>query len=144
MTKLRKFKKLRMKSFILFVLGILIGLIISSDVRKCAGMSLIYTLTSGKFPKDMFEVFQQETKTKNNIHTELMLVGILTAKKYVNTRMMAANNTWTKTISGKVLFFSGEDSSSKDNGDHLLIALPGVDDAYPPQKKSFLNVTIYA
>ena len=46
------------------------------------------------------------------IHTDLILVGVLTAREYINTRMEAINGTWAETIPGKVLFFSGEDSTS--------------------------------
>ncbi|EHB11896.1 Chondroitin sulfate synthase 1 [Heterocephalus glaber] len=60
----------------------------------------------------------------------------MTPQKYLQTRAVAAHRTWSKTIPGKVEFFSGEGS---DTSIPILIApLRGVDDSYPPQKKSFM------
>ena len=75
--------------------------------------------------------------------SHLVFVGIITAKKYLNTRVRAVYETWAKHIPGKVVFFSSEGSSfpkpnDGTNEDIPLVALPGVDDTYPPQKKSFL------
>ena len=78
-----------------------------------------------------------------HIHTDLMLVGVLTAKEYINTRMEAINGTWAETIPGKVLFFSGEDSTSNIT-ENNLIKLLGVKDTYPPQKKSLLDAKVHA
>ena len=72
------------------------------------------------------------------VHTDMIFVGVLTAKKFLNTRMKAINETWAETIPGKVLFFSGEDLLSNSNTQNTLITLPGVTDSYPPQKKAFL------
>ena len=76
--------------------------------------------------------------SKDDPPVHLILVGILPTKEFMNTRVMTINETWTKTIYGKVLFFSGENSTSGNNKDQSLITLLGVNDAYPPQKKSFL------
>ncbi|XP_077989415.1 chondroitin sulfate synthase 1-like [Glandiceps talaboti] len=67
----------------------------------------------------------------------LVFVGVMTAKKYLSSRATAVNRTWAKTIPGKVAFFSSADSNSSRLG-LPLISLPGVDDSYPPQKKSFM------
>ena len=64
-----------------------------------------------------------------------MFVGVMTAKKYIDSRVVAAYNTWARTINGRVAFFSSEGSTSKY--DVPVIALKNVDDSYPPQKKSF-------
>ena len=66
----------------------------------------------------------------------LVLVGIMTAAKYVDTRAYTVWKTWGHKFPGKVLFFVAEDTYSI-HPDLPLIRLKGVDDAYPPQKKSF-------
>ncbi|KAM8872085.1 chondroitin sulfate synthase 3-like [Synchiropus picturatus] len=68
-----------------------------------------------------------------------LFVGVMTAKKYLATRAVAAHRTWASSIPGKVEFFSSEGS------EEVLVPVPvpvvsleGVDDSYPPQKKSFM------
>ncbi|XP_061888039.1 chondroitin sulfate synthase 3-like [Entelurus aequoreus] len=69
----------------------------------------------------------------------LLYVGVMTAKKYINSRAVAAFNTWVKSIPGKVEFFSSDGSDSVDVPVPLpVVSLAGVDDSYPPQKKSFM------
>ncbi|XP_075209798.1 chondroitin sulfate synthase [Lycorma delicatula] len=69
----------------------------------------------------------------------LLFVGVMTAKKYLDTRAAAVYDTWGKEIPGKLAFFSSEDSLRPVSHPRLpLVPLPGVDDSYPPQKKSFL------
>ncbi|XP_059214710.1 chondroitin sulfate synthase 3 [Centropristis striata] len=66
-----------------------------------------------------------------------LYVGVMTAKKYVRSRAVAAFNTWASSIPGKVEFFSSAGSGSI----HVplpLVSLEDVDDSYPPQKKSFM------
>ncbi|XP_032906423.1 chondroitin sulfate synthase 1 [Amblyraja radiata] len=68
--------------------------------------------------------------------SRFMYVGVMSAKKYLRSRALAAYGTWARHIPGRVEFFSSEGS---DLSLPLpLVALPGVDDTYPPQKKSFL------
>lgn len=77
----------------------------------------------------------------NNVFIEeldekgFLLVGIMTAKKYLDSRVVAAYQTWARSINGKVIFFSSEGSESKF--DLPIVSLKNVDDSYPPQKKSF-------
>ncbi|XP_001807794.1 chondroitin sulfate synthase 1 isoform X2 [Tribolium castaneum] len=64
----------------------------------------------------------------------LVLVGVMTAAKYLDSRARAVYDTWGRKVPGRIIFFSSEGSTSA----HVpLVALPHVDDAYPPQKKSF-------
>lgn len=65
-----------------------------------------------------------------------IFVGIMTAKKFIDNRGLASHRTWASTINGKVMFFSSEGSTSSYGVP--VVALPGVDDHYPPQKKSFM------
>ncbi|XP_066294804.1 chondroitin sulfate synthase 3-like [Branchiostoma lanceolatum] len=65
-------------------------------------------------------------------------VGIMTAKKYLNSRALATYETWGKQISGKVEFFSATDSKASVGNKIPIVAIPGITDVYPPQKKAFL------
>ncbi|XP_041105848.1 chondroitin sulfate synthase 3-like [Polyodon spathula] len=68
-----------------------------------------------------------------------LYVGVMTAKKYLESRAVAAHRTWTHSIPGKVEFFSSEGSESVPVPIPIpVISLAGVDDSYPPQKKSFM------
>ena len=116
-----------------FAIGLVLGLFLGTSFKKDTESSLIQKLTkyyNGSSGTDDEKI--------SYFHTDLMLVGILTAKEYINTRMEAINGTWAETIPGKVLFFSGEDSLLNSSPESTLITLPGVTDTYPPQKKAFL------
>lgn len=70
-----------------------------------------------------------------------LYVGVMTAKKYLDTRAVAAYRTWAPYIPGKVEFFSSQGSQDIELAEALpIISLPGVDDSYPPQKKSFMMI----
>lgn len=66
----------------------------------------------------------------------LLFVGVMTANKYLNTRAPAVHSTWGTTIPGKMAFFSASTATSEF--EIPLVGLKGVDDSYPPQKKSFM------
>lgn len=65
----------------------------------------------------------------------------MTAQKYLGSRALAAQRTWAPSVPVRVEFFSSQGSAAPP-GPHPLpvVALPGVDDAYPPQKKSFMMI----
>ncbi|CAI5438270.1 unnamed protein product [Caenorhabditis angaria] len=69
----------------------------------------------------------------------LILVAIMTAAKYVDTRAYNVWKTWAQHIPGKVLIFVAEGTQTIHE-DMPVIRLKGVDDTYPPQKKSFAMV----
>ena len=81
-----------------------------------------------------------DEKDKLFKNSKLVLVGVQTARKYLNNRMKAAYDTWAQTIPGNVIFFAGEESKGFDDyTDIPLVILLGVQDSmYPPQKKSFM------
>lgn len=70
----------------------------------------------------------------------LIFVGVMTSSEFLASRAVAAYNTWGKNLPGKVVFFGPEDTGKV--AAHLpgmdIVALKGVDDVYPPQKKAFL------
>ncbi|VDI54971.1 chondroitin sulfate synthase [Mytilus galloprovincialis] len=69
---------------------------------------------------------------------KILLIGVMTTKKYLDTRAVAAFNTWTNYCSGtcKVIFFSSEGSTTEKQ--IPLVSLDSIDDSYPPQRKSLL------
>ncbi|KAK9880259.1 hypothetical protein WA026_010134 [Henosepilachna vigintioctopunctata] len=75
----------------------------------------------------------RHTLRKNNIN--LIMVGVMTAPMYFETRAKAVYNTWGRDVPGDIKFYSSQNSHSSDIP---LIALRGVDDSYPPQKKSLM------
>ncbi|VDD86367.1 unnamed protein product [Enterobius vermicularis] len=60
----------------------------------------------------------------------------MTAAKYVDSRAYNVWRTWAQHIPGKVFFFVAENTET-EHPELPIIRLRGVDDAYPPQKKSF-------
>ncbi|KAM3722034.1 Chondroitin sulfate synthase sqv-5 [Dirofilaria immitis] len=72
-----------------------------------------------------------------NKEPKLLLVGVMTAAKYVDTRAYEVWKTWAQHIPGKLLFFVAEGTATI-HSDMPVIRLKGVTDEYPPQKKSFV------
>ena len=70
----------------------------------------------------------------------LVFIGVMTARKFIATRIVSCYQTWAKTIPGKVVFFSSEGSELDAPPGVPVVGLRGVDDSYPPQKKSFLMI----
>jgi chondroitin sulfate synthase len=68
----------------------------------------------------------------------------MTAQKYLGSRALAVQRTWARFIPGRVEFFSSQQPPNTALGQPPpplpVIALPGVDDSYPPQKKSFMMI----
>lgn len=70
-----------------------------------------------------------------------LYVGVMTAQKYLGSRAVAAQRTWAPSVPGRVEFFSSQGSAAPPGLPPLpVVALPGVDDSYPPQKKSFMMI----
>ena len=64
----------------------------------------------------------------------------MTAKQFLETCALQIWQTWAKQIPGEVIFFVSEHtelSTMIKRSGMTIIALRGVDDSYPPQKKSF-------
>lgn len=77
----------------------------------------------------------QDNQTIENSQKNLVFVGVMTAKNFINKRAKAVYDTWGKSVPGHIAFFSSEGSFSDDMP---VIGLKNVDDRYPPQKKSFM------
>ena len=125
--------------------GMFTGLLISYIARQCF---LSGTKVKCKPPSDSTPTQPVPTKSESrhlNISMELkptryfLLIGIMTADRFIPTRAKIIHDTWaSKLDSVKVIFFCGEHGNHSINSE--LVRLPGVDDTYPPQKKSFLMV----
>jgi chondroitin sulfate synthase len=75
----------------------------------------------------------------HNSRKTLLFVGVMTAQKYLATRARAVYETWGREIPGRIAFFTSATSVPPSNRPDLpIVRLRGVDDSYPPQKKSFL------
>ena len=67
----------------------------------------------------------------------LLFAGIMTAEKFLDSRADVVYNTWGKTVPGRVVFFAGNESGNPRNT-LPVVTLSGVDDSYPPQRKSLM------
>ncbi|TKR93598.1 hypothetical protein L596_008020 [Steinernema carpocapsae] len=124
------------RPLIVCVIGILLGMSVTwtCGFLRTATLPALAAMGSGKTP---FECPQaQKEKPRFPKEPDLLLVGIMTAAKYVDTRAYNVWRTWAKHIPGKILFFVAEGTNSI-HPDMPLIRLKGVNDVYPPQKKSF-------
>ena len=70
----------------------------------------------------------------------LVLVGVVTAHRYLDTRARGIYRTWGKDVTLDVLFFTGTSrvSDGASATELPVVSLAGVDDdQYPPQRKVF-------
>ncbi|CAD6190874.1 unnamed protein product [Caenorhabditis auriculariae] len=126
--------------------GILIGFTVSytwtfvsfPEPSKCASTAEQLSAEELLGPSSNGNVFERAQAIPGR-RRGLMLVAIMTAARYVDTRAYNVWKTWAQHVPGKVLFFVAEGTESI-HPEMPLIRLKGVDDTYPPQKKSFAMV----
>ena len=126
--------------FIGFLLGVFLANWCTTNVLSRCGLPDFCCpgdlgLGDGSGQRDEPEAERQDEQTGKD-RDNFVFVGIMTAKKFIDNRGLASHRTWASRINGKVMFFSSEGSVS--NYGVPVVALPGVDDSYPPQKKSFM------
>lgn len=90
------------------------------------------THSSHADPLEIINLRPSDTVTTSQAN--LVFVGVMTAKEFLGDRAKAVYDTWGNNVPGRLAFFSSEGSVSASLP---VIALKGVDDRYPPQKKSF-------
>ncbi|KAJ8954954.1 hypothetical protein NQ318_000385 [Aromia moschata] len=123
----------RRRRLLKIILGILIGIFASHLFTTGSRMTEPNACTSSEKRHTPVQVIDEENARATN--KNLLFVGVMTAAKYLDTRAKAVYDTWGREVPGKVMFYSSEFSYSE----HVpLVALPDVDDGYPPQKKSFM------
>ncbi|XP_012278508.1 chondroitin sulfate synthase 1 [Orussus abietinus] len=134
-------------------LGLILGLILGFSILNYEMLpTLLLSPANGTHkagPNQTMDPNDQSSPLRNidprkdggisNSSSSLLLVGVMTAQKYLSTRAKAVYETWGSEVPGKIAFFSSESSRVPSNCPDLpLVPLPTVDDSYPPQKKSFL------
>lgn len=133
-------RNISVKQTLTFFTGILIGLTAAIIIRRFALGSIHFCFTEDssklKQPTPFDIIGGDETKYPHNSDDNLLFVGVMTAQQYLDTRAVAVYETWAQEIPGKVAFFTSEHSVVKSV--IPVIRLKGVDDSYPPQKKSFM------
>lgn len=118
-------------------LGLIAGYLIGSFTRCTVHL---YTSHDGGSHYDL-GLLGELDKGIYNSHTgdnNLVLIGVMTAKRFLSSRAVAVRQTWMKSIPGNVLFFSSEGSENEAPSGLPVIGLKKVDDSYPPQKKAFM------
>ncbi|XP_042205381.1 chondroitin sulfate synthase 1-like [Homarus americanus] len=127
--------------------GIVLGVILTASIRHLMLQPhLCISVRNLPIYDDMNDAFRTIGLDKNtDVHNNpknLLFVGVMTANKYLDSRAKAVYETWGKQLPGKIAFFSSEASTT--DVDIPLIRLRGVDDSYPPQKKSFMMIKYMA
>ncbi|XP_068242080.1 chondroitin sulfate synthase 1 [Palaemon carinicauda] len=127
--------------------GICLGYILTSTIRHfMLNPHICFSKHNIPVYDNVNEAFRiikhdREDDTHNSAKN-LVFVGVMTASMYLNTRAKAVYETWGRELPGRIAFFTSEASISV--GDLPVIRLKGVDDSYPPQKKSFMMLKYIA
>lgn len=119
-----------------YVIGIFFGFFIPLLIDLCLAScsSSEYLFQEIEDPFTLLQVNQ--TNYPENSDRNLLFVGVMTAHQYLDTRAVAVHETWGQQVPGNIAFFTSENSFT--SAKIPLVRLPGVDDSYPPQKKSFM------
>lgn len=67
-----------------------------------------------------------------------IFIAVMTSEKYINTRARGVWETWGSNVPGRLVFFTGRLNHSNHENDMPIIQLDVQDNAYPPQRKSFV------
>ncbi|XP_013109906.2 chondroitin sulfate synthase 1 [Stomoxys calcitrans] len=125
------------KTLIFACFGIAIGLCIGTVLKNYRALEIVKRCNpKPNNQKTPFEIIGLgPDDTIQNSQKNLVFVGVMTAKNFIEGRAKAVYDTWGKEVPGRIAFFSSEGSFS----DELpVVGLKNVDDRYPPQKKSFM------
>ncbi|XP_040173506.1 chondroitin sulfate synthase 1 isoform X1 [Anopheles arabiensis] len=126
------------KKILYGIFGIIVGLCIGALLRNYRTLEIVSmcnSMNSMKQKSALEIIGLQPSELPTNSQNTLVFVGVMTAKDFLQGRARAVYETWGKRVPGKIAFFSSQDSVAPDLP---LVALKGVDDRYPPQKKSFM------
>lgn len=125
------------KTLIFAFFGIAIGLCIGTVFKNYRALELVKrcNLKASRENNPLEVIGMSPENNIYNSQKNLVFVGVMTAKVFLQGRAKAVYDTWGKDVPGHIAFFSSEGSSS----DYLpVVGLKNVDDRYPPQKKSFM------
>ncbi|XP_060664643.1 chondroitin sulfate synthase 1 [Drosophila nasuta] len=125
------------KTLIMACFGIVLGLCIGTVLKNYSALEIVKRCnmrpSNLKTPNEIIGL--NDDDTIQNSQRNLVFVGVMTAKNFIEGRARAVYDTWGKEVPGRIAFFSSEGSYS----DELpVVGLKNVDDRYPPQKKSFM------
>ena len=127
-----------------FLLGLLLGMILTRQMQM-SFIAVTSCVQRRPAPRSAHPQHLQHVESKSDASVvktterKLLLVGVMTADKYIATRARAVYETWGQNVPGKILFFTAEGGGPSETAKELpVVRLRGVDDSYPPQKKSFM------
>ena len=107
----------------------------ASKSKEFATSELDYVVKESRDATKRHKLLSRELADRN-LDRKLVLVGVITAQKFLDTRATAVYNTWGKQMDD-IIFFSAQPNSTQ-HLDFPVITLEGVDDlVYPPQLKMF-------
>lgn len=125
------------KTLIIACFGIALGLCIGTVLKNYRALEIVKRCslrpTNLKTPNEIIGLNDEDTI--QNSQRNLVFVGVMTAKSFIEGRARAVYDTWGKEVPGRIAFFSSEGSYSEELP---VVGLKNVDDRYPPQKKSFM------
>ncbi|XP_068154639.1 chondroitin sulfate synthase 1 [Drosophila tropicalis] len=125
------------KTLIIACFGIALGLCIGTVLKNYRALEIVKRCnqrpTNLKTPYEIIGL--NDDDTIQNSQRNLVFVGVMTAKGFLEGRARAVYDTWGREVPGRIAFFSSEGSYSEDLP---VVGLKNVDDRYPPQKKSFM------
>lgn len=125
------------KTLIIACFGIALGLCIGTVLKNYRALEIVKRCslrpTNMKTPNEIIGL--NDDDTIQNSQRNLVFVGVMTAKNFIEGRARAVYDTWGKEVPGRIAFFSSEGSYSEELP---VVGLKNVDDRYPPQKKSFM------
>ncbi|XP_066295780.1 chondroitin sulfate synthase 1-like [Branchiostoma lanceolatum] len=119
--------------------GLILGFILWVKLMLVSPRSSLWTTCDDQDVSNVIDVAEEEFRPNLFAGRDsLVYVGVMTAKKHLDNRVVAAQETWVRDLPGKVEFFSSAESAGAAPEGVPVVALKGVTDAYPPMKKSFL------
>lgn len=125
-----------------FFVGLLCGLVLSRQSQTLLAIADSTRCPTNPLPAFLPDetphqaMFPSTGPADEPATRQFLLVGVMTADKYIKTRAKAVFETWGRWVPGKILFFTADGTDM--DPDLPIVRLRGVDDSYPPQKKSFL------
>ena len=114
--------------------GVYIGLTLSNWIRE----TYEYPADKPCVTVRRTDRIERPRKLSDEVDTkQLLFAGIMTAERFLNSRATVVYNTWGKNVPGKIAFFAGN-QKGKASRSLPVVTLNGVDDSYPPQRKSLM------
>lgn len=107
------------KSAIHLIAGIVLGFVFTSQLRTfhfqwktnklCSFQDLSNRETQSRSIV-LDEIIKDLKRNASNTNQNLVLIGVMTAQKYLDSRALAIYETWGKAVPGQIIFFSSSSS----------------------------------